>query len=106
MAGRDLGLLAADGGRRTPARRTIVEACVAAGGALTADGLTARVQDAAPEINQSTVYRVLEALEAVGAADRADVGKAHRLGAQSAVQALHRGRQPVFQGKNTGHMHG
>ena len=70
-----LGLWAAEGGRRTPARRTIVAAFVAAGGALTADELTARVQDAAPEINQSTVYRVLEALEAVGAADRAETGR-------------------------------
>lgn len=70
-----LGLLAAEGGRRTPARRAIVAAFVAAGGAVTADELTARVQGDAPEINQSTVYRVLEALEAVGAADRAETGR-------------------------------
>lgn len=67
--------LARDGGRRTAARRTILEALVAVDGAVTVDELTARVQQAAPDINQSTVYRVLEALEAVGAADRAETGR-------------------------------
>ena len=70
-----LALLAGEGGRRTAARRTIVATFVAAGGPVTADELTARVQEAAPEINQSTVYRLLEALEAVGAADRAETGR-------------------------------
>lgn len=67
--------LARDGGRRTAARRTILEALVAVDGAVTVDELTALVQQAAPDINQSTVYRVLEALEAVGAADRAETGR-------------------------------
>lgn len=70
-----LDLLAAEGGRRTAARRAIVAAFVGAGGAVTADELTARVQADAPDVNQSTVYRVLEALEAVGAADRAETGR-------------------------------
>ncbi len=70
-----LALLAGEGGRRTAARRSIVATFVAAGGPVTADELTARVQEAAPEINQSTVYRLLEALEAVGAADRAETGR-------------------------------
>ena len=70
-----LDLLAAEGGRRTSARRAIVAAFVGAGGAVTADELTARVQADAPDVNQSTVYRVLEALEAAGAADRAETGR-------------------------------
>lgn len=70
-----LEVLAREGGRRTAARRTIVEAFVAAGGAVTAEELTASVQRSAPEVNQSTVYRVLEALEASGAADRAETGR-------------------------------
>ena len=70
-----LALLAGEGGRRTAARRTIVATFVAAGGPVTADELTARVQEAAPEINQSTVYRVLEALEVAGAAYRAETGR-------------------------------
>lgn len=70
-----LDVLAAEGGRRTAARRAIVATFVAAGGALTAEELTARVQAAAPDVNQSTVYRVLEALEAAGAADRAETGR-------------------------------
>lgn len=70
-----LDVLAAGGGRRTAARRAIVAAFVAAGGAVTADELTARVQQDSPDVNQSTVYRVLEALEAAGAADRAEIGR-------------------------------
>lgn len=70
-----LDVLAAEGGRRTAARRAIVAAFVGAGGAVTADELTGRVQAEAPDVNQSTVYRVLEALEAAGAADRAETGR-------------------------------
>lgn len=70
-----LDVLAAEGGRRTSARRAIVAAFVDAGAAVTADELTARVQADAPDVNQSTVYRVLEALEAAGAADRAETGR-------------------------------
>ena len=70
-----LDVLAAEGGRRTAARRAIVAAFVATAGAVTADELTARVQADAPDVNQSTVYRVLEALEAAGAADRAETGR-------------------------------
>ena len=70
-----LDVLAAEGGRRTAARRAIVASFVAAGAAVTADELTARVQAEAPDVNQSTVSRVLEALEAAGAADRAETGR-------------------------------
>lgn len=81
MAGSDpqverlLDRLAQNGGRRTPGRRAIIEAFVAAGTHVTAEELTALVQHTAPDLNPSTVYRVLEALEAAGAADRAEAGR-------------------------------
>jgi len=81
MAGTDpqverlLDLLARNGGRRTPGRRAIIEAFVRADDHLTAEELTVLVQRTAPDLNPSTVYRVLEALEAAGAADRAEAGR-------------------------------
>jgi Fe2+ or Zn2+ uptake regulation protein len=60
---RILGLLRADGGRVTSARRALVEALLDADDHLTADDLAARVQAAHPEVHRSTVYRTLDALE-------------------------------------------
>jgi len=63
--------LRARGHRVTPQRQAIVAALVAAGGHVTAEELWARVRDEAPGVNLSTVYRMLQALEALGAATHA-----------------------------------
>ncbi len=58
------------GGRVTAPRRAIVAALL--GGRsqhVTAEELTARVQAANPEVNQSTVYRTLDTLEGLGVID-------------------------------------
>jgi len=65
-----LGRLRQHGLRATTPRRIIVETLLAEPDHVTADALTARVQARAPELNKATVYRTLEALEALGVVDR------------------------------------
>ncbi|HEV8115647.1 MAG TPA: Fur family transcriptional regulator [Acidimicrobiales bacterium] len=54
------------GGRATASRRAILTALFDAGGHVTADELTARVQAEAPDVHESTVYRTLDALADLG----------------------------------------
>jgi Fe2+ or Zn2+ uptake regulation protein len=56
-----------DEGRRvTTARRLVIEILGRTTDHLTAEGITARVQCAHPEIHMSTVYRTLDSLQAWG----------------------------------------
>jgi Fur family transcriptional regulator, ferric uptake regulator len=59
--------------RATTPRRIIVETLIAQPGHITADGLTALVQARAPHVNKATVYRTLDALEALGEVQRTAV---------------------------------
>ncbi len=54
------------GGRVTTSRRVILSELFAAGGHVTAEELSRRVQAVAPEVHESTVYRTLEALADLG----------------------------------------
>ena len=56
--------------RATTPRRIIVETLLGEGNHVTAESLTAKVQARAPELNKATVYRTLEALEALGVVNR------------------------------------
>ena len=71
---RIMDLLAASGGRRTAARRAIVEVLLTTGSHITADEVTAKVQRRLPSVNVSTVYRTLEALEELGIIDHVHLG--------------------------------
>ena len=71
---RILGLMRAEGGRVTSARRALVEALLAADAHVTADDLAARVQAANPEVHRSTVYRTLDALERLGVVVHSHLG--------------------------------
>ena len=51
--------------RVTVAKRTVAEVLVAAPGHLTADEITQEVQARQPDVSPSTVYRILEELEAM-----------------------------------------
>jgi Fe2+ or Zn2+ uptake regulation protein len=69
-----LDLLRAHGGRVTTARRAIVHALLAHPGHPTAEELTARVHDAHPDVDKSTVYRFLDELEKLGVVDHVHLG--------------------------------
>ena len=56
--------------RATTPRRIIVETLLGQPEHVTAEGLTELVQERAPHVNKATVYRTLEALEALGVVDR------------------------------------
>src|SRR5580658_4626749 len=58
--------LRAHGLRATTPRRIIVETLLDQSDHVTADDLTVLVQRRAPHVNKATVYRTLEALEALG----------------------------------------
>ncbi len=62
------------GARMTTARRAVVGALVQARRHLTADDLTAIVQQADPDIHISTIYRTLDALERLGVVDHVHLG--------------------------------
>jgi Fe2+ or Zn2+ uptake regulation protein len=51
--------------RVTVAKRTVAEVLVAAPGHLTAEEITLEVQSRQPDVSPSTVYRILEELEAL-----------------------------------------
>lgn len=51
--------------RVTVAKRTVAEVLVGAPGHLTAEEITSEVQKRQPEVSPSTVYRILEELEAM-----------------------------------------
>ena len=69
-----LGLLRARGGRVTTCRRAILETFLGAGGHVTAETLTARVQANQPDVHESTVYRFLDELERLGVVDHVHLG--------------------------------
>jgi Fe2+ or Zn2+ uptake regulation protein len=69
-----LALLRAGGGRVTTCRRAILETFLAAGGHVTAETLTARVQVGQPDVHESTVYRFLDELERLGVVDHVHLG--------------------------------
>ena len=69
-----LALLRARGGRVTTCRRAILETFLGAGGHITAEALTARVQGAQPDVHESTVYRFLDELERLGVVDHVHLG--------------------------------
>ncbi len=66
--------LAADGGRRTVARQSIIEAIIESGRHLTAEDIAQRVQRRFPSVNISTVYRTLDSLEEIGVVDHVHLG--------------------------------
>ena len=77
------------GGRLTTPRRVIATAFLDAGGHVTVEELADTVQHSHPEIAVSTVYRTMEALEALGA-----------------VEHLHLGHSPaVYHLADAGHHH-
>jgi Fur family transcriptional regulator, ferric uptake regulator len=69
-----LGLLRGRGGRVTTARRAIVAALLAAHAHVTAEDLTAAVQDRHPDVHASTVYRCLESLADLGVVEHVHLG--------------------------------
>jgi Fur family transcriptional regulator, ferric uptake regulator len=69
-----LAMLRAQGGRVTACRRAILHAFLGAGGHVTAEALTTRVQGAQPDVHESTVYRFLDELERLGVVDHVHLG--------------------------------
>jgi len=61
-----LALVRARGGRVTSARRQLLEALFEAEGHCTAEDLAAVVQEKAPDVHMSTIYRNLDELERLG----------------------------------------
>jgi Fe2+ or Zn2+ uptake regulation protein len=64
-----LDRMAATGGRRTPARRAIVEVLLAGDHHTTAETIADALARTGQVVNVSTVYRTLEALEELGIVD-------------------------------------
>ena len=69
-----LTMLRAKGGRVTTSRRAILETFLGIGGHVTAEALTARVQQIQPDVHESTVYRFLDELERLGVVDHVHLG--------------------------------
>lgn len=69
-----LAALRATGGRVTPARRALVAALLGSPKHATADDLATAVQQSHPDVHQSTIYRTLDALEALGVVDHVHLG--------------------------------
>jgi Fe2+ or Zn2+ uptake regulation protein len=69
-----LALVRAHGGRATPARRLLLDALFASGGHRSAEELAAEVQDRAPDVHLTTIYRNLEELERLGVIDSTRLG--------------------------------
>jgi Fe2+ or Zn2+ uptake regulation protein len=63
-----------NGGRVTSSRRFLLRALFTAGGHRTAEELAAEVQDQAPDVHLSTIYRNLEELERLGVIVHAHLG--------------------------------
>lgn len=62
------------GGRLTSARRAIIDAFLASGGHVTAEGLVDAVRDEQPDIAVSTVYRTMDVLESAGLVEHLHLG--------------------------------
>lgn len=63
------------GKRVTAAKRTVGEVLLDAGGDLTAEDVTRRVQTRRPEVSPSTVYRILEEFESLHLVVHAHLGQ-------------------------------
>lgn len=63
-----------NGFRLTPQRRLVVQALHDAHGHLSAEEIIAYVEERAPGINRSTVYRTLDLLEGLGCVFRSEIG--------------------------------
>jgi Fur family ferric uptake transcriptional regulator len=61
-----LALVRERGGRATTSRRVLLEVLFEAEGQLSAEELAKAVQDSAPDVNISTIYRNLEDLQELG----------------------------------------
>jgi Fur family ferric uptake transcriptional regulator len=86
---RILSLVRARGGRVTPAKRAVIEVLARSDEHLTAEDLIERVTAASPSTSPSTIYRVLQQLDALGA-----------------VEHVHSGRGPTFYHlREIGHPH-
>jgi len=86
---RILELVRAQGGRVTPAKRAVVEVLAQSDDHLTAEDLITKVTAASPATAASTIYRVLQQLEDIGA-----------------VEHVHPGRGPAFYHlREVGHAH-
>jgi Fur family ferric uptake transcriptional regulator len=70
-----LDLVRSAGGRVTLAKRQVLAVLRANPTHLTAEAITSIVQEQAPEIAGSTVYRILEELERVGLVEHSHAGK-------------------------------
>lgn len=64
----------AQGFRLTPQRQIILDAVCAGGGHTTLDEIFERVQQTAPAVNRSTLYRTLEFLRELDLVVAADIG--------------------------------
>jgi Fe2+ or Zn2+ uptake regulation protein len=62
------------GERITTPKRAVVSELLAADGHTTADELVARVQAMHPDVNRSTVYRILHSLERLGIIEHVHLG--------------------------------
>jgi Fe2+ or Zn2+ uptake regulation protein len=69
-----LEFLRAQGQRVTTPRRLLIESLIEADDHLTADELASLVQDRAPDVHISTIYRNLEELERLGVIEHAHLG--------------------------------
>lgn len=69
-----LEVLRANGVRVTMPRRAILESLVALGPHVTAEELAGHVQARHPEVHESTVYRTLDRLTALGAVEHVHLG--------------------------------
>ncbi len=69
-----LAILKKNGGRITPARRAVIQILISESTHLSAEDLAKRIQHRLPDVHISTVYRTLEALEAVGVVDHVHLG--------------------------------
>lgn len=67
-------MVRARGGRVTTSRRLLVEALFSGGSHRTAEELAATVQDLAPDVHLSTIYRNLDELERLGVVIHAHLG--------------------------------
>lgn len=71
---RIIELLRERGARLTNARRAVIDALAMARSHVTADDLGVLVQQSAPDIHISTIYRTLDALERLGLVDHVHLG--------------------------------
>jgi Fur family ferric uptake transcriptional regulator len=69
-----LRALRSQGHRITAARRILIQSLIDADGHRTVEELTADVQQRAPDVHLSTIYRNLEELEHLGLIERAHLG--------------------------------